>query len=168
MRRPDQPMFWLIAVVAACYIILHLAIQPLGMAASHWAADVFVRHSMRGDQGAESIQLGLSMVLEAIRQAGPWAYAMAVLWMGVLEPIIEELFYRGLVLKALSGTLPVWIALFGQALVFAMMHLEKGRLIYLLAFGLMLGFPVRRTSSLLPAILLHVVVNVTSLVATLA
>lgn len=60
------------------------------------------------------------------------------------------------------------MALFGQALVFAMMHLEMVRLIYLMAFGLMLGLLVRRTPSLLPAILLHVVVNVTSLVTAMA
>ena len=60
------------------------------------------------------------------------------------------------------------MALLGQAIAFAMMHLEMSRFIYLLAFGLMLGYLVRRTSSLLPAILLHVSVNVAALVAALS
>ena len=101
MHRSDKRMPWLIALVGACYIILRFAIKPLTMSASHWVAVAFVHHSTGGDQGADSTQLGLSMVLEAIRQAGPWTCAMVVLWMGLLAPIIEELFYRGLVLKAL-------------------------------------------------------------------
>lgn len=35
------------------------------------------------------------MLLGAIRQAGPWACLLFVLWMGVLVPFIEEMFFRG-------------------------------------------------------------------------
>jgi membrane protease YdiL (CAAX protease family) len=168
VRHPDLQIPFLIAAVAACYFILHFAINPLSMSASRWVANAFGHQSMGVDEITDPIQLGLSLTMEAIRGSGPWASVLVVLWMGVLVPIIEELFFRGVAFKALLGSLPAWMALLGQALLFAVMHFEMGRLIYLLAFGLILGLLVRRTSSLLPAVLLHVAVNATSLVMALA
>lgn len=168
VRRPNLRAPLLIAAVAACFFILHFAVNPLSMSASRWVANALGRHSMGAAEVIDPIQLGLSLTIEAIRGAGLWACLLVVLWMGVLVPIIEELFFRGIAFKALLGSLPVWIALLGQALLFAVMHFEMGRLIYLLAFGLTLGLLVRRTSSLLPAVLLHVVVNATSLTMAMA
>lgn len=82
-------------------------------------------------------------------------------WMliAVLPAICEELFFRGFVLAGLAGGRPgrgrALAAIGGQAACFAAFHLLPERMPQTFALGLLLGWMVLRTGSLLPAIVAH-------------
>ncbi|MBD5535599.1 MAG: CPBP family intramembrane metalloprotease [Lachnospiraceae bacterium] len=82
-----------------------------------------------------------------------------------LAPIGEELVCRGLVLYYAKKSLPrFFLANILQAAMFGLMHMNWVQGIYAFAIGLMLGYLVERYHSLLPAMLLHFVVNFSSTV----
>lgn len=77
-----------------------------------------------------------------------------------LAPIGEELVCRGLILYYAKKSLPrFFLANIMQAALFGLMHMNWVQGIYAFAIGLFLGYLVERYHSLLPAILLHFVVN---------
>jgi uncharacterized protein len=86
---------------------------------------------------------------------------LLVVIVAVLAPIIEELFFRGLLLRAIekrSG--PTW-ALWISSLVFGAVHLQVLQFPALTLIGLVLGFGwlTLRTGRLGPAIWAHVAFN---------
>lgn len=77
-----------------------------------------------------------------------------------LAPIGEELVCRGLILYYAKKSLPrFFLANILQAAMFGLMHMNWVQGIYAFAIGLFLGYLVERYHSLLPAMLLHFVVN---------
>jgi len=95
---------------------------------------------------------------------------LLVLIVVVLAPIIEELFFRGLLMRSLERRWGRWWALAIQALVFGAVHLEPLQLPALVLFGLVAGWLAQRSARLGPAIWAHVAFNagatVTLLLAT--
>ncbi|MBD5480004.1 MAG: CPBP family intramembrane metalloprotease [Lachnospiraceae bacterium] len=82
-----------------------------------------------------------------------------------IAPIGEELVCRGLVLYYAKKSLPrFFLANILQAAMFGLMHMNWVQGIYAFAIGLLLGYLVERYHSLLPAMLLHFVVNFSSTV----
>jgi len=75
----------------------------------------------------------------------------------LLAPIGEEIFFRGILLRAIRASYPAWIAVMSSALIFmgAHGHLSFGPLI----LGLMNGVIVLRTGSILPGIIFHALSN---------
>lgn len=100
--------------------------------------------------------------------------ALAVL--GVLvclgSPLVEELFFRGLLLRALGGRLaalgprlgPV-VAVVLTGLVFGLVHFEALEFTALAGFGMVLCVLAWRTGRLGPGIVAHVAFNATTFVA---
>ena len=77
-----------------------------------------------------------------------------------LAPLGEELVCRGLILYYAKKSLPrFFLANILQAAMFGLMHMNWVQGIYAFAIGLFLGYLVERYHSLLPAMLLHFVVN---------
>ncbi len=76
----------------------------------------------------------------------------------VLAPIVEEILFRGFVLKSLErfGSM---LAIVFSALLFAMMHLNLAQFPVALLSGLVLGYLTVKTRSILPAITAHLVNN---------
>ncbi|NOX30626.1 MAG: CPBP family intramembrane metalloprotease [Actinobacteria bacterium] len=70
-------------------------------------------------------------------------------------PISEELFYRGLVQGSLEQTGPGWRAIGVTAILFSGSHFQLLQAPGLLAFGLLLGWQVHRTSRISGAIAMH-------------
>ena len=82
-----------------------------------------------------------------------------------LGPIVEELAFRGLIIRHLQRlTTPdnkkaqIAICAF-QALLFAVYHVNLVQMCYAFIFGMLFGFLAIRFKSLLPSILLHMIVN---------
>lgn len=88
---------------------------------------------------------------------GGIAVLVAVVCIGA--PFAEELFYRGLLLRAVEKrwTLPVAVA--ASTVVFGVAHFQGIQLPALLLVGLVAGLLVARTGRLGPAILCHVGFN---------
>jgi uncharacterized protein len=78
----------------------------------------------------------------------------------VCAPVVEELFYRGLLLRSLDkrGIQP-WLSVVLSALLFAGMHFEALQFAGLFLFGIVLALLVHRTGRLGPAIWAHAAFN---------
>lgn len=89
----------------------------------------------------------------------PAALARTALLAGVVRPVFEEAFYRGLVqqlLERLAG--PRW-ALAGQAVVFGLAHGTVPQKLYGFAMGLVLGGCAEKTGRVWPGAVLHSINN---------
>lgn len=95
-----------------------------------------------------------------IRGGPAWA---AVLILAVMPAVCEELLFRGWALSAFAGPRPsrrrALIAVVGQAAAFAAFHLLPERMPQTFAMGLLLGWLVLATGSILPALVAHAAHN---------
>lgn len=84
----------------------------------------------------------------------------AVVLVCVLAPVLEEMLFRGLILRGFLARYGRWHAILGSAVLFGAAHLN----IYQFVVGLMIGIPLgwlyERTRSLIPCIALHAAYNV--------
>jgi uncharacterized protein len=78
-------------------------------------------------------------------------------------PVVEELFYRGLLQRSLADRFNEGAVLVGVAAVFAAVHFRPVEFPGLFVFGLLLGWAALRARRLGPAITIHVGFNLTGL-----
>jgi len=89
-------------------------------------------------------------------------FAIAV---AVVAPVIEELFFRGLLLRSLERRFgPRW-AVAGSAVAFGLAHFQGLQLPALIAVGVVLGMLAVRTGRLGPGIVAHAAFNAVVVVA---
>lgn len=99
---------------------------------------------------------------------GAWQVTVLVLFLAVGAPLVEELFFRGLLLRSLARWLGPVAGVVGSAVVFGLAHFEALQLAALILFGLILGTLAYRTGRLGPTIVAHAAFNaVTVLTLTL-
>jgi membrane protease YdiL (CAAX protease family) len=77
----------------------------------------------------------------------------------VIAPIIEELIFRGLILQGFRRNYNGFFAVFMSALLFALFHLNPWQFPATFILGLLLGWIMLRTNSILLAILGHSINN---------
>jgi hypothetical protein len=100
------------------------------------------------------------------RADGVGNVALLVLIAAIAAPLVEELFYRGFLQRALlKRGLPPAVAIGVSAFVFAGSHFEALQLPGLLAFGIAAGVLTYRSGRLGPAIVAHMVFNLVVVVA---
>ena len=93
---------------------------------------------------------------------------LLVLMVVVGAPIIEELFFRGLLMRAIQARWNDSLALVASALFFALVHFQPLQIPGLFAFGLILGTCAQRTGRLGMGILAHSAFNATAVVTLLS
>ncbi len=91
--------------------------------------------------------------------------AVLVLFLVVFAPMVEELFFRGLFLRALLGRTPPAVAIVVSGLVFALAHFEAVQFAGLAVFGVVLGVLAWRTGRLAPGIGAHAAFNAAAVIA---
>jgi len=91
--------------------------------------------------------------------------SMVLLFLMVVigAPLVEELFYRGLLQRPLAARFDDGVVLVGVAAVFALVHFRPVEYPGLFVFGLVLGLVALRTGRLGMAITTHVGFNLTGL-----
>ena len=89
---------------------------------------------------------------------------LATLHMGVLTPIGEEFLFRGVVTTALLRYGP-FIGVVGSTVIFALLHGINMILPAALVAGLVTGEVFRRSGSIWPAVIVHVVFNLPTIPA---
>lgn len=77
-----------------------------------------------------------------------------VMSVGLITPLVEEVFFRGMLYRSLAAVMPWWQAVLFSAAVFALLHVGS---MVPVAFGLgcLAALAVERTGRLLPAVMLH-------------
>lgn len=97
----------------------------------------------------------------------PLGIVLLVLIVAIAAPVIEELFYRGLVLGALEDRIGTWPAVVVSGLIFGASHFNMLELPALTAFGIVLAVLTVKTRRLGPSIAAHVAFNTVTVVALL-
>lgn len=98
-------------------------------------------------------------VTEPAKQLTEKATGAGLLLLAVLvvvgAPLIEELFFRGLLLRALQGRYTNLLALGVSSVLFGLAHFQLVQFPALVMFGLLAGFLAQRTGRLGPSIFAH-------------
>lgn len=87
------------------------------------------------------------------RMAAP--HPAAVLMVCVLAPLLEEMLFRGVILRAFLQQYPRPMAIAASAMVFGAAHLNVYQFCIAFGLGLFAGWLYERARSLLPCIVLH-------------
>lgn len=110
---------------------------------------------------AEDSRTGQTEAIERLLTGGQSIYGtvLTFLLIAMLGPIVEELMFRGMLLGGMARHISFGWSNVLQALLFAAVHNDLPRFFFYFAMGLLAGMLVRRTGSLVPAILLHAINN---------
>ena len=94
-----------------------------------------------------------------------WAGILLVAFVG---PVVEELFFRGGILRVLLRTCRrPWVAIVVSGLVFGLIHMNPAQVVFASFAGILLGWLYWRTRSLIPCMVVHVLNNSFSVWLTL-
>lgn len=96
------------------------------------------------------------------------AVAILLAFLAVGAPLIEELFFRGLLLRALLGRVPVPAAIVVSSLLFALAHFEAVQLAGLAVFGVVLAYMAWRTGRLGLSIGAHMAFNAAAVLSVVS
>ncbi len=96
---------------------------------------------------------------------GVVAVTVLLLILAVGAPLVEEMFFRGLVLRSLSARYHPLVAVAVTAALFALAHFEAVQFAGLAAFGLVLGALAHRTGRLGPSIAAHAAFNAAAVIS---
>ncbi|MET3497900.1 CPBP family intramembrane glutamic endopeptidase [Variovorax boronicumulans] len=88
----------------------------------------------------------------------------ATLAVCVVAPLLEEMLFRGIVLRGFLRRYSRGWAIFGSAVLFGAAHLNIYQFVVGVAMGMVLGWLYERTRSLIPCIALHAAYNTGALV----
>lgn len=77
----------------------------------------------------------------------------------LLAPVLEEMLFRGIVLRSFLLQYPRWAAIWSSALIFGVAHMNIYQFVVALLMGVLLGWLYERTRSLIPCIALHAFYN---------
>lgn len=97
--------------------------------------------------------------LSTINPTSWGTYILAVVLLAILPAIGEELVFRGMILHGLRSRFKDAIAVVLSALMFALMHMNLQQLVYPFLLGIIMGWIVLRTGSLVSSILVHFINN---------
>jgi uncharacterized protein len=98
------------------------------------------------------------------RATDPVGVVLLVLIVGIGAPIIEEIFYRGLLQRSLVNRFGVRVGIVGSAVLFGLSHFQLLQLPALVVLGLVLGYMTERYGRLGPAIFTHMAFNMVTVV----
>jgi membrane protease YdiL (CAAX protease family) len=100
---------------------------------------------------------GIKEAMEVVREPGMFVPSLAVI--AGLAPLVEELVFRGLLYGWVAGRWGTVVAWIVSSLAFAGAHVEPAHVILVLPLALWFGWLRRRTDSLLPSLVAHMVNN---------
>lgn len=98
---------------------------------------------------------------------GPFDVVLLGLAVVLVAPVVEEIFYRGLLLPALTAATGPVIGVVGSALIFALVHQQLVVIPGLTVFGLVVAWQTATSGRVGPAILTHMAFNATTVVQLL-
>ena len=138
--HPWSVLFWS-AVAALGAIVPSLVINGLLPEWAEWVKEIV---SKRNAQLEELMRI-------------PGGYMVVAL----LPPLVEEMVFRGCVLKVFLQWKPErkWLMIALSALIFSLLHMNPAQMVHTFLIGLLLGWMYERTRSIVPGVVYHWVNN---------
>lgn len=93
-------------------------------------------------------------------------FAVQLICLGVIVPLAEEMMFRGVLFGRCREFMGFYRAAIWSTLFFAMIHASMIQIVYASALGMFLCYFYEKFGSLKASVLLHVTVNMVSLIAT--
>jgi len=158
----------LIAVALAVVPLGRGALPALGLRPAPW------RYAALGSLATLAVSVAVSQfgiepdgVKQALEVASdPRQFALSLVLLAGLAPVVEELVFRGLLYGWLEGRWGARVAFVVSSLAFAAAHIELKHVVLVLPLGFVFGWLRRRTNSLMPSMAAHIVNNGFALAAT--
>lgn len=141
LHLPKKNAFWLIPVAIISYIMVLIVALSILMALNPEAAKQ---------------EQDVALVVEKM---GGWKLIASVIGVGLLTPIGEELFFRGVLLRMYAKRINKYWAIIISSFLFALAHAQLNVGVDTFVFGLFLGFVTVKTESIYPAIGMHMFKN---------
>ena len=91
---------------------------------------------------------------------------MELLSSALFTPILEELVFRGILFGRLKRLLPLWAAVLGSSLLFAVMHFNIVQFIYALFMGVVLAGAAQLGGNVCYAVFGHMTINLIAVLRT--
>jgi membrane protease YdiL (CAAX protease family) len=101
---------------------------------------------------------GSARVISQASSLSTFEIVLTAFAVGICAPVVEEIFFRGLLYRSLRNSLPIWAAALIAGMLFGLVHITGYPLITLpikAAFGVIACLLYERTGSLLPGMALH-------------
>jgi membrane protease YdiL (CAAX protease family) len=155
----------LLAVIVAVAPLGKAAAPALGMRPAHW------KYPVLGAVGTLALSVAVSQLgiqpegVKQVTEGVPRQLMLSLLFLALLAPVVEELVFRGLLYGWVAGRWGSWPALIVSSLAFAGAHWEPSHIVLVLPLGFLFGWLRRRTDSLLPSLVAHIVNNGFALLA---
>ena len=89
-----------------------------------------------------------------------------ILCLGIVIPLAEEMMFRGILFKRFRERRTFWYSALCSALFFSFMHTNTTQMIYAFLLGIMLAYVYEKFGSVRAPLVLHIVMNCTSVVLT--
>jgi len=83
----------------------------------------------------------------------------STIFVTIVGPIFEEIFFRGFVYSAFKKKIGVLGAIFTSSLLFSLLHTNVIGLLPIMVLGILLTYLYERTGSLIPSIVVHIIHN---------
>ena len=96
---------------------------------------------------------------------GPLTAAVIVVLLAVGAPLVEELYFRGLLQRSLLTRMPPAFAIGTSSVLFALAHFEAVQFVGLALFGAVLGYMAWKTGRLGPSVAAHMAFNAAAVAA---
>jgi uncharacterized protein len=144
------------------------AIGPLTGLVSQWVLLPLLYVPIFWLTSADSHDLSKAAKDLSDRANDGFGVVMLILLTGIGAPIVEELFYRGLLLRSLQRRWGDTVAVVTSGVVFGLMHFEGLPTPGLILFGIILGTLVVKTGRLGPSVLAHMTFNMLAIAGLLA
>lgn len=94
-------------------------------------------------------------LIELMRRLMEQSVVLALLAGGIVGPLLEEMLFRGLILRGFLDRYRPWQAIALNALLFGLLHLNLWQFFSAFSLGLVLAWLYYRTGSLWPCFILH-------------
>lgn len=187
LRDDAMPLVWQMLLLVPGWIVLlgvcWLFAGVLGHARDGWSLRGKVSDVPLGFFGGAILQIPILIIvliiiqaifgeieqsgraLALIDMADTWPKVIVlILFVGVGAPVVEELFYRGIVQRWLVDTIGPVLGIGIASVIFGAVHLSLIEFAPLAVVGAVLGYLYWRTGRLLPAIVAHMTFNMITLV----
>ena len=93
---------------------------------------------------------------------------MQIVGLGIITPLAEEMMFRGVLFGRCREQMGFYRAAIWSSLFFSMIHGNMVQMVYALALGMFLCYVYEKFGSLKASVLLHITINMVSLIATKA
>ncbi len=103
--------------------------------------------------------LPMSDFFEELMEKAFENHFISLITVAVSAPILEELLFRGVILRGLLKNYSPIKAIFWSAFIFGLVHLNPWQFIGAFLTGIFIGFVYWKTNSIIPGILIHFVNN---------